>query len=83
MRLNSSCTGSTENIQVQVNYGLNGGLDMTSSCVRFEMGLAQVPLSNLMAEQSYSYTYILYRDDACVTFLERSEVMMFTPLQGL
>ena len=57
---------------------------MNSSFVGFVMDLAQLPLSNLMAEQSYSYTYILYRGGACDgAFLERSAVMMFTPLQGL
>ena len=68
-----------------VNYVLSsgGGLDMTSSCMGFEMDLAEVPLSNLIARQNYSYTYILYRDDACGgAFLERSGVMMFTPLLG-
>ena len=69
-----------------VNYGLSsaGGLDMNSSCVGFVMDLAEVPLSNLMARQSYSYTYILYRGGVCDgAFLERSEVMMFTSLLGL
>ena len=57
---------------------------MNSSCVGFVMDLAQVPLPNLMARQSYSYTYILYRGGACDgTVLDRSVLMMFTPLLGL
>ena len=81
MRLDNSCTGESD-FRVIVNYGLSsGGLDMTSLCVRFVMDLAEVPLSNLTAERSNSYTYILYRGGVCNgAFLERSRVMMFTPL---
>ena len=83
VRLDSHCSGD---FQVQVNYGLSssGRLDMSSSCVGFIMDLTQVPLYNLFALQNYSYTYTLYRGDACDgAFLECSEVMMFTPLLGL
>ena len=69
---------------MEVSYGLSrtGICDMLSQRVGFEMGLARVPLLNLLPGQKlkYNYNFFLYLDGSLV---EQSGVMVLDTPQGL
>ena len=68
---------------MEVSYGLSrtGIHDMLSQRVGFEMGLARVPLLNLLPGQKYNYNFSLYPVDG--SLVEQSGVMVLDVPQGL